>query len=263
MPKDNYEQQYCFHAVNPSIIPPKVCCDCFPHYSLPSPQNIWKALPGWIMLTRRHAEEILKLPSLVDPDRKDLVIAWNTVHAPEEVYFSTMLSLLGYLRDDPKTLHTTQRNSDENPFLKLTSDEVWRRRVCYAEWKRRSDANPIEFTSLSVSLCNHFRRKGSVFARKFGSNSVSVSHWRDVVNSSIPLALLKTEWNPHPPHIHDPPPLGQNDLHANDQKKLSNAREEMNPTVPHPAATQEEDLSHVPQQMGEEEPPAKKMKSVL
>jgi hypothetical protein len=24
MPKDNYEQQYCFHAVDPSIIPPKV-----------------------------------------------------------------------------------------------------------------------------------------------------------------------------------------------------------------------------------------------
>jgi hypothetical protein len=150
------------------------------------------------MLTRRHAEEIMSLPSLVDPDRKDLVIAWNSVHAPEEVYFPTMLSLLGYLRDDPQTLHTTQRNSEENPFLQSSRDEVWRRRVCYAEWKRRSDANPIEFTSLSVSLCDHFRRKGSLFGRKFGSNSVSVSQWRDVLSTALPLAQLKREWDPSP-----------------------------------------------------------------
>lgn len=46
---------------------------------------VWKALPGWIMITRRHAEDLVKLPSIVDPTNKDLVIAWNTVHAPEEV----------------------------------------------------------------------------------------------------------------------------------------------------------------------------------
>lgn len=31
MPKDNYEQQYCFHAVNPSIIPAKVGLSSYYH----------------------------------------------------------------------------------------------------------------------------------------------------------------------------------------------------------------------------------------
>ena len=55
---------------------------------------VWKALPGWIMITRRHAEDIVKLPSLVDPIDKDLVIAWNTVHAPEEVKFISILIII-------------------------------------------------------------------------------------------------------------------------------------------------------------------------
>lgn len=55
---------------------------------------MWKALPGWIMITRRHAEDIVNLPSLVDPTNKDLVIAWNTVHAPEEVIIIVLNSFL-------------------------------------------------------------------------------------------------------------------------------------------------------------------------
>lgn len=145
------------------------------------------------MITRRHAEELTKLPSLVDPDKKDLVIAWNTVHAPEEVYFSTMLALLGFLRDEPNATHTIHRNSDQNPFIKTTNDEVWRRRVCYAEWKRKNDANPIGFPALTVSLCNHFRRHGSIFARKFGENTITVDQWKEVISSAIPLSILKRE----------------------------------------------------------------------
>lgn len=105
-----------------------------------------------------------------------------------------MLSLLGFLRDDPNTIHTTHRNSDQNPFIKTTTDEVWRRRICYAEWKRKSDANPIGYHQLTVEQCNHFRRNGSVFARKFGANTVTLSQWKDVLNSAIPLNQIKTEW---------------------------------------------------------------------
>ena len=54
------------------------------------PQDVWKALPGWIMLTRRHAQGVVSLPGRVDTD--DLVLAWNTVHAPEEV----LSSIRGY-----------------------------------------------------------------------------------------------------------------------------------------------------------------------
>lgn len=145
------------------------------------------------MVNRRHAEELIKLPSLVDPERKDLVVAWNSVHAPEEVYFPTLLALLGFLRDDPNATHTVHRNSDENPFVKTTNDEVWRRRVCYAEWKKKNDANPVGFPGLTVSLCNHFRRHGSIFARKFGENTVPVSQWRNVIRDATPLSILKCE----------------------------------------------------------------------
>jgi hypothetical protein len=46
-------------------------------------QSVWKALPGWVMLNRRHAQEVADLPARAGTD--DLVLAWNTVHAPEEV----------------------------------------------------------------------------------------------------------------------------------------------------------------------------------
>lgn len=55
-------------------------------------KSVWKALPGWVMLTRRHAQEILALPALAGTD--DLVLAWNTVHAPEEVRFAEYIMMV-------------------------------------------------------------------------------------------------------------------------------------------------------------------------
>jgi hypothetical protein len=104
-----------------------------------------------------------------------------------------MLSLLGFLRDDPNALHTTNRNSAQCPFLKTSSDEVWRRRVCYAEWQHKNDANPVTFLSLTTNLCNYFRRQGSLIGRKFGANSVTVSEWRETMREVVPLPQLKRE----------------------------------------------------------------------
>ncbi len=75
-------------------------------------QAVWKAVPGWIMLTRRHAAEIVALNSKRFASQLgDLVAAWGPpgqwtersqgVFAPEEVFFPTMLALLGYLSDSP------------------------------------------------------------------------------------------------------------------------------------------------------------------
>ncbi len=52
------------------------------------------------MITRRHAEDIVTLPRF-DSDRSDLVSAWNTVHAPEEVPFLILfdLTFLGLFLD--------------------------------------------------------------------------------------------------------------------------------------------------------------------
>lgn len=85
-------------------------------------------MPGWIMLTRLHAREIIWLitkfggwnpesftsserdPSLALQSKYDIVSAfgpggqWSErkggVFAPEEVFFATMLGILGYLQAD-------------------------------------------------------------------------------------------------------------------------------------------------------------------
>ena len=48
--ESKWEAANCFHAVDSNMIPAHL---------------VWKALPGWIMLTRRHAYEIVHLPSCV------------------------------------------------------------------------------------------------------------------------------------------------------------------------------------------------------
>lgn len=84
-------------------------------------QSVTKAIPGWIMLTRRHAEEIIALLKRFggwDPRdftsqsgiHFDIVSAfgppgqWSEatggVFAPEEVFFPTILSILGYIQPD-------------------------------------------------------------------------------------------------------------------------------------------------------------------
>ena len=87
--KSNWETEACFRAVDATVIPPR---------------SVWKTIPGWMMLTRRHAAEIINLRACVG---YDLVQAWGPggqwrlgygVFAPEEVFFSTTLAILGYLK---------------------------------------------------------------------------------------------------------------------------------------------------------------------
>ena len=74
------------------------------------------------------------------------------------MYFPTMLSLLGFLRDNSQS-----------------GDEVERRRVTYATWAKKGDANPVRFPSLTSDLIQRFRDAGSLFGRKFAGESVSVA----------------------------------------------------------------------------------------
>ena len=41
---------------------------------------MWKSLPGWVALSRRHAEMVQRVPLLVGEEH-DLVAAWETVWA--------------------------------------------------------------------------------------------------------------------------------------------------------------------------------------
>ncbi len=201
--KTSWERAACFVAVDDRVVPPKA---------------VWKAIPGWIMLTRRHAAEInllcqqslflenpdngcvrveegLGLPRplgswpdtvrgslpanplpgiLGDTTEADLVRAWGTgawsegkpgVWAPEEVFFATMLSLLGYLR-------------------KSGTDEVLRRKVTFARWQKHGDPNPIAYTQFTTDLVETFRSAGSVFGRKFSKEANDVGAWQAAIDAA-------------------------------------------------------------------------------
>ncbi len=116
-PIDHWERQHCFWSVRQDIIPNEVqwvlcsivCASKFYLYHIL--KAVSKALPGWIMMTRRHAAELYALVTRLGGYKErgqDLITAfgpggsWNDhcqgVFAPEEVFFATMLTLLGYLR---------------------------------------------------------------------------------------------------------------------------------------------------------------------
>eukprot|EP01038_Epipyxis_sp_PR26KG_P015105 gene15105-20323_t len=83
IPNDNWEAGACFYSVDTNRIPIKA---------------VWKSLPGWIMLTRKHSIEIV---NLIDIINDDIISAWGPgggwseakggVFAPEEMFFATML----------------------------------------------------------------------------------------------------------------------------------------------------------------------------
>jgi len=153
--KSNWEAGACFRAVDSRIVPPMA---------------VWKAIPGWVMLTRRHAAEVVCLPKA---SGCDLVSAWGPggqwsedkggVFAPEEVFFATMLAILGYLRKDGQR------------------DEVRRQMVTFASWQRRGDANPIAYTQFNRGMLESFRSSGCVFARKFGKGVVNRATWERIL----------------------------------------------------------------------------------
>jgi hypothetical protein len=85
------------------------------------------------------------------------------VFAPEEVYFPTLLSILGYLRPDNKDCE-----------VKLQS-------ITFAEFQKKGDANPITFSYLSKGLIDRCRDSGCLFARKFPKGSISLATWKDLI----------------------------------------------------------------------------------
>ena len=161
VPKNPFERDRAFRAVDPSVIPAS---------------SVWKSIPGWVLFCRRHAAQLVQIPRMCGD--ADLVRAWGPpgqwhpgssgVWAPEEVYFPTMLALLGFLRAEGGG----------------RTDQVKRQRVTFAEFAKPGDANPIAYTSLTATLVQRFRREGCVFARKFGRGAVSVEEWERLVGSA-------------------------------------------------------------------------------
>ncbi|RYH31054.1 hypothetical protein EON65_03595 [archaeon] len=182
---------------------------------------MWKSLPGWICLTRKHTLEILALIKKIGGYEKgiqyttphtipssstrentaDLIDAFGSpgqwyegkggVHAPEEVFFPTMLALLGYLRSvsvlvDFCVCFITSGFLSWHIavcviFVQTGQDEVHRKRITYADWKKRSDANPITYSTLTPELYATIRGSGAYIGRKFAWGGVGVEAWRRVV----------------------------------------------------------------------------------
>ena len=78
--------------------------NCFNILSKYFPQEaVYKALPGWCLLSRTHMQSILDLPTSLEISETSTQTLWSlfeTVWAPEELYFPTCLSLLGHLPSD-------------------------------------------------------------------------------------------------------------------------------------------------------------------
>lgn len=183
--KTQWETGACFRSVDAGMVPERA---------------VWKAIPGWIMLIRRHAAEICNLQACVGDD---LVRAWGPggpwregsgVWAPEEVFFATMLSLLGYLRrggagvGSKGAAHAGGAGSSGSSGAPVAAaaasprlDQVRRKMVTYATFARSGEANPVSFDRLTPALLSEFREGGSLFARKFGKGAVSLAHWRSLV----------------------------------------------------------------------------------
>ena len=116
------------------------------------------------MLTRKHAQQILSLPNRISTD---LVLAFQHVFAPEEVYFPTLLRIINVLQMSP--LHP--------------NDEILRRNVTFAEWEKRGDARPVQYPSIACGVVSTARKHGSVFARKFTAAACPVAVWMTAVRN--------------------------------------------------------------------------------
>ena len=136
---------------------------CFKINHVPT-EAIYKALPGWCLLSKKHAKQVLDLPKSLSG--KDLYPLFQHIWAPEEVYFPTALSLVGA----------------------LPSREVVGRSIMWAKWDERARgserAHPIDYDGrFSRNLVMCAVKEGCFFMRKF-KIPVNVRLWETIVYDS-------------------------------------------------------------------------------
>ena len=128
--------------------------DCIPG------DAVYKALPGWCLLSRKHARSMLDLPGRLGGN--NLWPAFERVWAPEEVYVPTALSLCGHM------------------------DEVSRRALTHSQWDERAArhedrAHPLSYDGcFDHELVSRLRRDGRLFLRKM-KRPLDPSVWEQVV----------------------------------------------------------------------------------
>lgn len=123
-------------------------------------EAIHKALPGWCLLSRKHAQSILNIPSQLGG--LNLWPAFERVWAPEEVYFPTALAICGHM------------------------DEVSKRSLTHSQWDERASnhkdrAHPLSYDGcFDDKLVSRVRRDGCLFLRKM-KRLLDLSVWEQIV----------------------------------------------------------------------------------
>jgi hypothetical protein len=126
---------------------------------------IHKALPGWCTLCRRHAQDILDLPSK-HLQGLELWTAFKDCWAPEEAFFPTALALLGLLRE------TEQRS------------------LTHAEWPERTKipqdkAHPkVWDDELDAELVSELRSKYECAVLRKVKQTIPLERWKEMVGST-------------------------------------------------------------------------------
>ena len=139
---------------------------CFQIKNIPS-DAIYKALPGWCLLSKKHAKQILDLPKSIGD--KNLYPLFEKVWAPEEVFFPTALSLVGV----------------------LPGKEVIGKSIMWAKWDERARgqerSHPIVYDGkFSRTLVLNARERGCFFMRKF-KRAIDVRDWEMIVSAQNDL----------------------------------------------------------------------------
>ncbi len=145
------------------------------------PHNfIWKA-DQWMVLNRSHADDVASLPTKYLNGRQ-LWPAFRKCRASDEIYFPTVLSILGIIsRQDGLEAQVDDTSKGES----CAGSEVRRRRITYCDWSQ-SAKNPASFTSRDwKGVVVKARGDGCLFARKF------------VLLASLPGGVYKS------PHTND------------------------------------------------------------
>jgi len=164
-------------------------------------ENIWKA-DQWMVLTRFHAlciciiqdeedmstmkqqQQEMTIPSSHSTNRnegdgKKKIELWKTfrkVRASDEIYFPTLLSLLGLIQSSTQNSivlgdMNTQTMKDnlllDYPYL---GDDIVNRRVTYCDWSNNAK-NPETFLMDNIHelkrIISEAKKEGCLFARKF------------------------------------------------------------------------------------------------
>ena len=125
-------------------------------------ETIYKALPGWCFLSRKHAQDILNLPSQLGG--MNLWPAFERVWAPEEVFIPTALAICGH----------------------MNNNEVSRRALTHSQWDERAAnhkdrAHPLTYDGyFDDKLVSRVRHDGCLFMRKL-KMPLDVSTWDQII----------------------------------------------------------------------------------